>query len=99
MKKNAKPLSLKTWDEWESDGFHVIRGQRAVAYNSNNKALFDKSQVTKTVHHSYDERKHVTEVSRNNEPKPEYVYYADGSGYVNYGGPCGPLYFDRNGNT
>ena len=97
MKKNAKPLCLKTWNEWESDGFHVIRGQKATAYNSSNQALFTQSQVTKTVHHSYDERKHLTEVSRGNEP--EYVYYADGSGYVNYGGPCGPLYFDRNGDT
>ena len=29
----------------------------------------------------------------------ETVYYADGSGYVPASGPCGPLYFDRDGNT
>jgi hypothetical protein len=92
-------MKLKTWDEWEANGLHVIKGQRAVAYNSKTKALFSREQVTKTIHHTYDERKHLTEVSRGNEPEPERVYYADGSGYVNYGGPCGPLYFDRNGNT
>lgn len=32
------------------------------------------------------------------EREIERVYYADGGGYVNYGGPCGPLYFDRDGN-
>ena len=29
----------------------------------------------------------------------ETVYFADGSGYVPASGPCGPLYFDYNGNT
>lgn len=29
----------------------------------------------------------------------EVVYYADGSGYLKGGGPCGDLHFDRNGNT
>ena len=27
------------------------------------------------------------------------VYHPDGSGYLDCGGPCGPLYFDQNGDT
>ena len=94
-------LTLKTWDEWESDGLHVIKGQKAVGYDKNNKALFSERQVTKTVHHryGYDYTNDRARAEYKPEPEPERVYFADGSGYVNYGGPCGPLYFDRNGNT
>ena len=94
-------LILKTWDEWESDGFHVIRGQKAVGYTKRNQALFSNSQVTKTVHHSpgYDYTMDRARGEYNPDPEPKRVYYADGSGYVDFGGPCGPLYFDRNGNT
>lgn len=94
-------LILKTWDEWESEGFHIIKGQKAVAYNKSNKALFACNQVTKTVHHrpGYDYTKDQAAFEYKPEPKPKTVYYADGSGYVDLGGPCGPLYFDINGNT
>lgn len=34
-----------------------------------------------------------------NDGETETVYYADGSGYVPGSGPCGPFYFDYNGNT
>ena len=98
--KSKKRLVLKTWNEWESEGYHVIKGQKAIAYNGKSQALFAVHQVTKTIHYS-----HAPDVTRFDyareyiEKEPETVYYADGSGYVNYGGPCGPLYFDRNGNT
>lgn len=32
------------------------------------------------------------------EPEPSRTYYADGSCDVNFGGPCGPLHLDRDGN-
>lgn len=92
-------LILKTWNEWESEGFHIIKGQKAAGYNKNNVALFSADQVTKTVHHRYGYDYTKDRAQYKAEPEPETVYYADGSGYVNYGGPCGPLYFDRNGNT
>jgi hypothetical protein len=93
-------LVLRTWEQWESDGFHVIKGQRATAYNGRSQALFSSAQVTKTIHHSFGDIHYPHgEVLTASEPQPRTVYYADGSGYVDYGGPCGPLYFDRNGNT
>lgn len=94
-------LILKTWDEWESEGFHIIKGQKAAGYNKANKALFSDRQVTKTVHHryGYDYTRDRAEAAYKPDPEPRTVYYADGSGYVDFGGPCGPLYFDRNGNT
>jgi len=93
-------MKLKTWNEWESLGFHIVKGQKAVAFDKNNIALFADNQVAKTVR--YNRAPDVTNsrrVQQYVDEKPETVYYADGSGYVNYGGPCGPLYFDRNGNT
>lgn len=53
------------------------------------------------------ERRTFDEIVEHNSREPEYttqdereiVYYADGSGYAKGGGPCGDLYFDRNGNT
>lgn len=97
--KMQKRLILKTWNEWESEGFHVIKGQKAIAYNGRSQALFSHNQVSKIRHHAYgyDETRIYAEPYV--EPQPKTVYYADGSGYVDFGGPCGPLYFDRNGNT
>lgn len=92
-------LILKTWDEWESGGHHVIKGEKAVAYNKRNIALFSHLQVTKTIHHNYGYDYQERKTFYTSEPEPKTVYFADGSGYVDYGGPCGPLYFDRNGNT
>jgi hypothetical protein len=37
--------------------------------------------------------------SRRQSTTPTAVYHADGSGYLPASGPCGPLYFDRNGET
>lgn len=94
-------MKLRTWNEWEAKGFHVIKGQKAVAYDKNHTALFTERQVTKTTHHryGYDYTYDRAQAEYKPEPAPQTVYYADGSGYVDYGGPCGPLYFDRNGNT
>lgn len=81
----------------------MIKGEKAVAYNKRNIALFSHLQVTKTIHHNYgydyDERKTFNELRYKPEPEPKTVYFADGSGYIDFGGPCGPLYFDRNGDS
>lgn len=96
-----KPFVLKTWDEWESEGFHVIKGQKAVAYDIKSVALFSSDQVAKTVYHGYeyDPIRRLDVPTYTREPEPRVVYYADGSGYVEASGPSGPLYFDRDGNT
>lgn len=41
----------------------------------------------------------VKERCFNSDEYHTVVYHQDGSGYVEGSGPCGPLYFDRNGDT
>lgn len=36
---------LLTFNEWKEQGFHVIKGQKAVAKNMDGTALFSRSQV------------------------------------------------------
>lgn len=36
---------------------------------------------------------------RDDDDNSRTVYFEDGSGYIDNGGPCGPLYFDKFGNT
>ena len=101
-KRLKKKLVLKTWDEWEAQGYHVIKGQKAMAFNKRNIALFDINQVTKTIYrdrYGYDYTMNQAAMQCGTGDQPKTVYFADGSGYVDFGGPCGPLYFDRNGNT
>jgi hypothetical protein len=43
-------------------------------------------------------RTHVIRPGISGEPE-HVVYNEDGSGYLKCGGPCGDLYFDRNGDT
>lgn len=65
------------------------------------------NQPAPTGVHSHPGRRYYTddEDRTPSESEPEtyagrrVVRHADGSGYVEAGGPCGPLYFDRNGNT
>jgi hypothetical protein len=47
----------------------------------------------------YDKDLGGPEEYRRAEPEREPVYFADGSGCLPARGPCGPLYFDRNGET
>lgn len=101
MQKTPNP-NMKTWDQWKELDLHVKKGEKAKAFNAAGKALFDRAQVTTRVRWYPDEDygywgRAPREEYKEEEPK--VVYYADGSGYVNYGGPCGPLYFDRNGDT
>jgi hypothetical protein len=93
-----------TWEGWMSKRWYVIKGQKAHHFSRAGDAMFGYWQVTRRTskprHYEYYTDYH----SRRQDPTPkreehETVYYADGSGYVNFGGPCGPLYFDRNGDT
>jgi hypothetical protein len=44
-------------------------------------------------------RSETNRLIREAQEESRTVRYADGSGYVDFGGPCGPLYFDRDGNS
>lgn len=96
---------LDTWDGWKKHSRYVVKGQKATTFNAGGKALFGYWQVTTqppktSARYSDDWDYDFTQPSYyKEEPEPETVYYADGSGYVNFGGPCGPLYFDRNGES
>lgn len=99
-----------TWDGWKAKKWYVIKGQKAEAFNSNGEALFGYWQVVQRTrstpsYRSYHEDAYwerstrSKKVDRPAEREPDTVYYADGSGYVDFGGPAGPLWFDRNGES
>ena len=97
---------VETFDGWKKHDRYVSKGQKAIAYDSADRALFGYWQVTTRTparRYSYDWDVDFTQPSYYDEPKPKHesdtVYYADGSGYLKCGGPCGNLYFDRNGDT
>jgi len=90
----------KSFNEWSSTGYKIIKGSKAVWVED--KPVFSNEQVVKAVPPTYS----YTQQPYYHDPTPfipekeqEAVYYADGSGYLPAAGPCGPLYFDRNGNT
>ena len=103
-KTDGKIPLQESFDGWKKLGFHVIKGQKAKTFDNAGIALFSYNQVAKNVQkpHNYasdwdDDFSYSTPSYR--EPESETVYFADGSGYLKCGGPCGNLYFDRNGNT
>ena len=104
-KTNGDLPYLETWDGWKKHSRYVIKGQKATTFDSSGKALFGYWQVTtraSSPRYSYDWDDDFSRPSQYNyepDPEPETVYYADGSGYLKCGGPCGNLYFDRNGET
>lgn len=94
-----------TWDEWKALGKGIIKGQKASGRNAKGVATFGYWQVTEPnryypVYVRDDDMypyKYSTPEQYYSSPEPEPVYYSDGSGYLPRSGPCGPLYFDRNG--
>ncbi len=42
---SLKRGSLRTYDEWQSRGMQVLRGQKAYTFNKDGEALFERSQV------------------------------------------------------
>lgn len=97
-----KQPNLKTFDDWKTCGRYVVKGQKAHSFNEEGKALFDISQTDKKVYRvsSWGYVQETDYYKPDIEPKEsDTVYYADGSGYRKGGGPCGPLYFDKFGNT
>jgi len=75
-----------------------MKGQKAHSFREDGKALFLVTQTDHYFSKSYEPRQVVEEHCETTK-EPEVVYFADGSGYRNCGGPCGPLYFDKFGNT
>ena len=97
---------MDSWEGWKKRDYHVIKGQKAIAFTKDETALFGYWQVTLrkvyTAHRWDDDYAYWKSTSPTKEvaePEQRVVYYADGSGYLDCGGPCGPLYFDRNGET
>lgn len=95
---------LKTWDEWKALDLHVVKGEKSCGRNAQGVPVFHRSQVTRRVRTAYynggfvDTRRPTSEDYSEDE-ESDTVYYADGSGYRKGSGPCGPLYFDKFGNT
>ena len=92
-------MTYRSFDEWSSLGYKIIKGSKASWVDS--KAVFSNTQVVKHTKYYPDSRDNYDyHYKQDSTPKErDIVYYADGSGYLNCGGPCGPLYFDRDGNT
>lgn len=38
---------LKTYEQWNSDGYYICKGSRSVGKNDEGQCLFDSTQVTK----------------------------------------------------
>lgn len=93
-------MIYKSFDEWSDSGYKIIKGSKAAWVED--KPVFSDKQVVKSSPPIYPPSKYNYTLPcdlQYQELRPESVYYADGSGYLPASGPCGPLYFDRNGNT
>jgi len=95
-----------SFDEWSKLGYTIKKGSKASWVD--NIAVFTEDQVRPFITQRYSSSNQRYPVSMPNyyqrqsdvdRDRPETVYYADGSGYLPASGPCGPLYFDRDGNT
>jgi len=92
-------MTYRSFDEWSSLGYKINKGSKASWVDD--KAVFSNQQVVKHTRSYSDNRdyyKHPPKQTATTEER-DIVYYADGSGYLASGGPSGPLYFDRDGNT
>jgi hypothetical protein len=41
-------MKLKTYEDWQLLGYHVKKGEKAVAFNPSGKALFSREQTEDT---------------------------------------------------
>jgi|GEM_PF-4639857 len=93
------PKGFKTAEDWSKDKWRIMAGEKASWING--IAYFSNKQI-KAIHNY---KKYPTlETPKNKslyvERNPsEPVFFPDGSGYYPASGPCGPLYFDCNGET
>lgn len=100
-------IIYSTFEGWLEQGRVVVRGQKAKCFNEHGVALFSKDQTKDHMAKQYSDRMRIYEYRQDyyNEvyeapftEHPIVTEYADGSSTVNFGGPCGPMYFDRDGN-
>ena len=93
-------MTYRSFDKWSNLGYKIIKGSKALWVED--KPVFSDKQVIKSSPPTYHREPYGYNQwydTSYKEPECETVYYADGSGYLPACGPCGPLYFDRNGNT
>lgn len=89
---------VDTFEGWKIRGRIVIKGEHGIK-DKDGKYLFTLNQ-TKPYKPIYRiPAVYETEKNYSIDLPPKRTYYADGSSEVNYGGPCGPMYFDRNGDS
>lgn len=90
-------------DVWDTDYEYLIWADKAGVFKYTAEVishLHERGNFVKIQEYYDNEVKPwLDDFEPGTDTEVERVTYADGSGYVNYGGPCGPLYFDRNGNT
>jgi hypothetical protein len=90
---------MKTFNDWSYLGYKIKKGSKATWVDD--VAMFSSFQVEKVIRHYHPpvNKPKPIPVEKEYQDEPKTIYYADGSGYVEGRGPCGPLYFDYNGNT
>lgn len=96
------PKGFKTAKDWSRAEWRIMTGAKAswlngVAYFSNKQivSVCHKHRVPKKPTKKIEEKRDPYEDRKSSEP----IFFPDGSGYYPASGPCGPLYFDCNGET
>jgi len=84
---------------WNNKGRRIHKGSKACGFTKDGIPLFSKDQTyTRTVkQNSWISKSDYIHTEKEEEPKVRY--YSDGSCEVMFGGPCGSLYLDYNGES